>query len=642
MLREERILSLTGRVALFLDGREEKHRAVSLRSVPSIVLAVPRRLAATSLFCRFVTDSGEYRTLPMAWQGTEGEFDVFLARFSADEAGLYFYSFRAEGAHGSFFGMRGKGDEVVFSRLFGGAHFQLTVTDFAYPPPSWLFGGIIYHVFVDRFFRAGHPPVRRDAILRSDWEGGIPEYPAVRGGHLENNEFFGGTLDGITEKLSELSELGVNCLYLSPIFEAYSNHKYDTGDYEKIDEMFGGEKAFFGLLRAAREAGMRVLLDGVFNHTGSDSVYFNRRGRYGASGAYRSKSSPYYGWYSFSEYPDSYESWWGIDTLPRLDQSSKSLRAFLVGEGGIVDRYASCGIGGFRLDVVDELPDDLVSDIKTALARRVSDSYLLGEVWEDASHKVSYGVRKKYYTGWELDGVMNYPLREGLVAYFRYKDTEKLSYALLEILPNMPRRIANGTMNLLGTHDTVRILTALAGEDEAGKTMDELAAARLSPSAYRWGRAQLMLAYLAIATLPGIPCIFYGDEAGLEGYGDPLCRRPYPWKRRDKTLLAAYRRIGRMRRGEPIFREGDFTLLHLDAEILLYSRTSGGIAVLILINRGDRGISLRFGAPATDLFHANGKGEHFLVPPMSGGVYRTRRGNTVGLCYDDGEVVYLK
>ncbi len=641
-LPEERILSSLGRQALFLDGASLAHRAVDVGETLSVLAWVPRRLAITALFCRLVTDGGEYRTERMVWRGTGAECDLYECALSVSDPGLCFYSFLGEGAHGRLFGMRGAGaDEIAFSRSESGAHFQLTVTDFVYPAPRWLYGGIIYHIFVDRFFRVGCPPVREDAILNPDWDHGIPEYPAVRGGHMENNEFFGGTLDGIRKKLPELLALGVNCLYLSPIFEAYSNHKYDTGNYERIDEMFGGEEAFFRLLSAAEASGVRVILDAVFNHTGSDSIYFNRKGRYPSLGAYQSKASPYYGWYSFHTYPDTYDCWWGITTLPRLDQSSKTLRAFLTGDGGIVDRYARCGIGGLRLDVVDELPDDLVSDIKDRLAKSRPDAVLIGEVWEDASHKVAYGVRKRYYTGRELDSVMNYPLREGLISYFRYGDTERLSYALSEVLPNMPERIANAAMNLLGTHDTVRILTAIAGDAEEGKTMEELAPARLSPDAYLWGRRQVILAYLVIATLPGVASIFYGDEVGLEGYRDPLNRRPYPWKRRDLTMLSAFRAIGRMRRSEPLFRDGEFTLLHLDRELLIFSRRRGPSLALTVINRSERGLSLRFATPVSSLL-GGGRRARFFLYPSEGGVFRSRTGNTLRLCYDDGEAVYFK
>ena len=641
-LREDRLLSGAGECELFLGGRPVFENAVDVGRPLRIVVRLPRRVGATGLSCVLSRDEGEVLRLSMRHRGTFGGEDVYECLFRPSAAGLFFFCFFGKSPSGDFFGMRGAaGRALSLSRAGAGAHFQLTVTDFAYPTPHWLLGGIIYHIFVDRFRRTGSPSVRAGAVLNPDWEGGVPRYPEYPGGPLENNDFFGGTLDGITEKLSELRRLGVNCLYLSPIFESASNHRYDTGDYERIDPLLGGEAAFLRLLAAARRHRMRVVLDGVFNHTGSDSRYFNKFGRYPTLGAYQSKASPYFEWYRFSEHPDKYESWWGIDTLPRLSYESPALRELLFGEGGIIARYAAKGIGGFRLDVVDELPDEVVEKIKARLASVSPEAVLFGEVWEDASCKVAYGVRRRYYTGRELDGVMNYPLREGLIAYFRCGDVRPLCYALTEVLPNMPRRIAALTMNLLGTHDTVRVLTALVGEEAGGRSPAELAIAALSPSEYRRGRRLLILAYLSLATLPGIPSIFYGDEVGMEGYADPLNRRPYPWHRRDTGLLSAYRRIGRMRRREPTLRTGGFRLLYLDTSLFVFSRFCGRRVTVTVINRATRGVALRFDRSVTPLYGAERRGERFLLYPETGAVFRTVRGTQLRLCYDDGEELYF-
>lgn len=641
-LDDRRLLSGRGRCELFCGARPLVARAVDLGRSVKIVAHVPRALGTFELLCIPATDSGESDRIPMRYRGIAMGRDVYECTLRPRRAGLFFYSFLGNGPTGMFYGMRAAGrDEIAFSRAASGAHFQLTVTDFAYGAPAWLYGGIIYHIFVDRFRRAGFYRPREDAVVHTEWEDGCPLYPSFRGGHTENNDFFGGTLDGIVEKLDDLVRLGVSCLYLSPVFEAYSNHKYDTGDYEKIDGAFGGHAAFLRLVDAARRRGMRIILDVAFNHTGSDSVYFNKRGRYPSVGAYQSKASPYYGWYTFYEYPDRYESWWGISTLPRLSPDTPSLRAFLTGEDGIVARYAALGIGGLRLDVVDELSDGFVRDIKARLASKAPDAVLFGEVWEDASHKVAYGVRKQYYVGNELDGVMNYPLREGLISYFRAGDTRAIDYALSEVLPNMPRRIAACTMNLLGTHDTVRILTALVGEDADGRTMDELASLRLSPDAYRRGRRLLILAYLALATLPGVPSIFYGDETGMEGYADPFNRRPYPWHRRDRHLLREFRAIGQMRRREPVFREGGFRLLYLSTEVLLFSRYAGKRTVLTVINRSARGLRVCFERPTVALFGGESGERRHLLPSESGAVFRTVHGRRLSLRFDDGEAIYF-
>lgn len=641
-LREERLLLGRGECELFLGGRPVPENAVEVGAALRIVLRLPRRVGATAIHFVLSRDEGEVLRLPMRYRGLLSGYDVYECVLRPTCSGLFFYAFSGKSPSGDFYGMRGaEGRALSLSRIGAGAHFQLTVTDFAYPPPRWLLGGIIYHIFVDRFRRTGTPSVRQGSVFNPDWENGTPQYPEYRGGPLENNDFFGGTLDGITEKLPDLSRLGVSCLYLSPIFEAASNHRYDTGDYGRIDPLLGGEAAFLRLLTAARRHGMRVILDGVFNHTGSDSRYFNKRGRYPTLGAYQSKDSPYFGWYRFSEYPERYESWWGIDTLPRLSYDSPTLREYLLGEGGIISRYASLGIGGFRLDVVDELPDEVVESIKARLAAVFPEAILFGEVWEDASCKVAYGVRRRYYTGRELDGVMNYPLRSGLIAYFRSGELHPLRYALTEVLPNMPRRIAALTMNLLGTHDTERVLTALVGEEEGERTPAELATASLSPEQYRRGRRLLILAYLALATLPGIPTVFYGDEVGMEGYRDPLNRRPYPWHRRDRQLLAAYRAIGAMRRREPTFRTGGFRLLHLDASLFVFARYRGHRVTVTVLNRALRAVAVRFDRAVTPLYGAGRRGDRFILSSEAGAVFRGVRGTGLRLCFDDGEELYF-
>jgi glycosidase len=224
----------------------------------------------------------------------------------------------------------------------------------------------------------------------------------------------------------------------------------------------------------AKEKGIGILLDGVFNHTGSDSVYFNQKGRFPSIGAAQSPDSPYYSWYHFYSYPDSYECWWNIDILPRINPGEPSCAAYFVGEGGIIDRWASIGIAGMRLDVADELPDDFIANIKARLSLKNPESLLYGEVWEDASNKIAYDKRKQYYLGNELDGAMNYPLRDGILRYLREGNVSSMRYYIDEVMPNTPRRILHTQMNLIGTHDTLRAITALVGESPEGHTNAEL------------------------------------------------------------------------------------------------------------------------------------------------------------------------
>ena len=238
-----------------------------------------------------------------------------------ENSGLYFIGFYIKTVAGDAYAYKPScGNTVAFRKAEGDMpyQFQLTVSDFSHNAPEWIYGGIIYHVFVDRFCRTVETPMRRDSILNTDWDNGIPEYPEYPGAHLENNTFFGGNLYGVADKLDYISSLGVNCIYLSPVFEAYSNHKYDTGNYMKVDDAFGGEDALRKLISEAQKSNIRIILDGVFNHTGDDSIYFNKYGKYDSIGAYQSKSSEYYSWYDFKEFAYEYTSWWGIKTRPRI------------------------------------------------------------------------------------------------------------------------------------------------------------------------------------------------------------------------------------------------------------------------------------------------------------------------------------
>jgi glycosidase len=440
--------------------------------------------------------------------------------------------------------------------------------------------------------------------------------------------FFGGNLDGVTEKLPYIASLGVCCIYLSPIFRAYSNHKYDTGDYTRVDEAFGGDGALSRLVKAAKSFGIRIVLDGVFNHTGDDSVYFNRRGTYPSLGAYQSEESPYGNWYTFRRRPDDYECWWNIPILPRLRTDEPSCREFFLGKDGVIAKWTRAGVAGFRLDVADELSDSFIRGIRERLDENGEDTVLWGEVWEDASNKIAYGRRRRYYWGGELDGVMNYPLREGLLAYFRRGDTAPLRYALEEVLPAAPKAVADRQMNLLGTHDTLRILTALGGASEEGKSNDELAHLRMTKEERRLALERLKLAYLALATLPGLPCIYYGDEVGMEGYRDPFNRLPFPWHRMDGELLAYYRAVGELRGKESLYREGELRLHTLTPSRLVFSRTDGSRCAVTVINRSQSPLPIRLPKGARVLFGGVGEAGGAL-PPMSGAVIRMRAGDAL-------------
>ncbi len=446
--------------------------------------------------------------------------------------------------------------------------------------------GIIYHIFVDRFKRSGRCGIKDTAVLDPDWDNGIPQYAEYPGAHLSNNVFFGGDLYGIIEKLDYIAALGTKTIYLSPVFDAYSNHKYDGGDYLTVDTMFGGDSALAELCRAAKERGMNIILDGVFNHTGDDSVYFNKYGRYPSVGAYQSENSPYRSWYSFGESRDEYDSWWGIKIMPRLNSTNPDFQNFICNR--VVEKWMKAGVFGWRLDVADELSEDFLARFRSAVKTRNGDGVIIGEVWEDATDKVSYGHRREYLHGAELDSVMNYPLRSAVIAYVKYGNCDYLRGCTEGTYRRYPKCSSDNLMNFLGTHDTERIITVLGGESAANRSNAELSVMRMTDDERAHAVSRLKLAYSIIAGLPGVPCVFYGDEAGLEGYRDPFCRRPFPWSRINEGLLEHYRRIGTVRRETDVFRDGYFSIISLTDSHVVYERTpcdKGDTKVIVAASR---------------------------------------------------------
>ena len=518
------------------------------------------------------------------WYGTEKGFDFYKVGVpeGIGERGLYFYSFEVNTPHGRFFG---GADGSALSREDTGSA-QLLIFDEKYAFPKWLGNGIIYHIFVDRFARGGEVEKREDAVYYKDWFG-TPEFCAKPGDFLRNNTFFGGTLYGIIDKLDYIKSLGVSCIYLSPVFKAYSNHKYDTGDYMTVDEGFGGDEALEALFKAAKEKGIFVILDGVFNHVGDDSLYFNHFGKYDSVGAYQSEESPFYKWFNFFDYPDGYDAWWGIGNLPKVNKGPE-FRKYICGKGGVIDKYMKMGAGGFRLDVVDELEASFTDEICKAVKRGKKDAYIVGEVWEDASNKRAYDELKTYFQGVQLDSVMNYPFKEAIISYVKSGNSDHFVWTVNTVTAHYPPHKTAALMNILGTHDTERILTVL-GCDNAGEMQNcELAEFKLGEEQRKEALLRLKIASLLQFTLPGIPCVYYGDEAGLEGGRDPFNRRTYPWGREDTEILSWYRSLGKLRNSESVFAKGDFEFLHVRGGLVVYRRFDGEECIVIAVNLGER------------------------------------------------------
>lgn len=600
--------------------------------VITLCAEVPRTFGAEAVVLRFAPDGEETRDIPFSFAATDFLTDRYetvldTAALCDGTGGLFWYELLLVRGADTLFS--DSTDNVHFTLSpHNGTRFRLLVYAPEFHPPAWLAGATMYHVFVDRFCRdANAPPVKPGAKLNPDWRHGIPEFAAKNGDPLENRTFFGGTLDGVTEQLDRLREYGVTVLYLSPIFDARSNHRYDTGDYETVDPAIGGDAAFDRLIAAAHARGMHVILDGVFNHTGDDSRYFNRYGTYPTVGAYQSPQSPYARWYSFRHFPDDYACWWGIPILPKLNQSDPDCRRYFTAPGGIIARWLTRGADGWRLDVADELPDAFLDELRQ-VAKQVSggEAAVIGEVWENAADKIAYGHRRRYLRGGQLDSVMNYPFRNAVLELLSRRDVGTFVRTLTEIYASYPREVCDSLMNLLGTHDTARILTVLGdptGGD--GKSNAELSALRLSPDARKRAVALLRIASTLQYTVYGFPSVYYGDEAGLEGYHDPFCRRPYPWGDEDPVLTAHYRLLGRFRAAHPALRGGDFRFLYVTDTAFLYERAGGDERVLVAVNVGNAPASVPVpDGTWIDLLSAAPVRDTLILPPVSGALLEKR------------------
>ena len=522
----------------------------------------------------FYPDGGEKREIAMVYERVAGAYDLYKLTLQFDKPGLFWYHFLVDSTYGSSF--------TVPENQGGG--FQIT----AYVPsdktPDWILGGLIYHIFVDRFCRGGELKLRPGAVHRPDW-GGCPYYLPDEKGIVHNNDFFGGDLYGIIEKLPYLEELGVTCLYLSPVFEASSNHKYDTNDFMKVDQSFGGDEALVKLCKEAGARGMKVILDGVFNHVGSDSRYFNRYGKYEDLGAYQSENSPYRDWFTFLE-DGRYDAWWGIELLPAINENSVSYRNFICGENGVIEHWMKKGVAGWRLDVVDELPDVFLDPLCAVMKRQNSGAFIVGEVWEDASNKVAYSVRRRYFLGGQLDSVTNYPLKNSIIACIKEGNILQLAATMTTLCRNYPKAVLNSLMNILGTHDTMRVLTALGGTDfpEGKMAMSQY---RLNSAEFALARKRLMLASVLQFTLPGVPCVYYGDEAGMDGGADPFNRRCYPWGAEDLQLIEWYKKLSKLRGENNCFKDGKYELSEARRGVFAFTRGGGSGRVLTAVNVSD-------------------------------------------------------
>lgn len=498
------------------------------------------------------------------------------------------------------------GDSILFYGAEGGVgtfgemprFYGLTVYDAGFTTPEWFRSSVVYQIYPDRF-ACSDPAAFCDRIEayrktgraaeKMEW-GAMPLYRPHGGNHeYAPDDYFGGDLAGIREKLPYLKDLGITALYLNPIFSAHSNHRYNTADYFCIDPILGTEEDFDRLAEEAKALGIRIILDGVFSHTGDDSIYFDRYGRYG-TGACSQPDSPYRSWYRFSEYPNRYECWWGFDTLPNVEELDPSYTEFVQGENGVLRHWLRHGASGWRLDVADELPDRFIRGIRQSIKSLDPDAVLIGEVWDNCATKIGPEGRRGYVNGDLLDSAMNYPFRDATLAYLR-GHIDAFGYAgwLQTIREDYPKPFYDACLNLLGSHDTGRLLTMLCGCPDP-KSLSREQQADYVPDADALSRAKrlLLLATAIQMSLPGVPCIYYGDEVGLQGMRDPFNRGTFPWGSEDAELHNGIRSLIRFRNQTEALQNGRLRMGAIGQDLFAVLRYSKTETVVLLTNRSDR------------------------------------------------------
>ena len=552
--------------------------------VCTLHLHIPASVGAVKVECILChPDGSKERSVPMTREETVDAYEIYGGSFSLKSTGLYFYHFYITKPD-SGFRLFKYGDDT---NMEAGDLWQLSCVPADFHTPEWSKGAIIYQIFPDRFCKVGDCDLTgklQPYSVHESWDEEVCWRPNEKGEVL-NNDFYGGNFRGIQEKLPYIASLGATILYLNPISKSFSSHRYDTGDYKQPDPMLGTMEDFTRLCNAAHERGMRVILDGVFSHTGSNSLYFDKNRAFGGNGAYCSQQSPYYSWYQFHQWPDSYNSWWGFDTLPTVNKLDPAFLEYIItGEDSVIAHWLRAGCDGFRLDVADELPNEFLVVLKKRLHQLNPNALLMGEVWEDASNKYSYGQLRRYFTDGELDSVMNYPFRTAILNFLRGQDGGyQLCNTVMSIVENYPPQVVLSNMNLLSTHDSPRILTALVDDFEGSR--EEKARRNLSQEQLKLALSRMEMAVFFQYTLPGSPSIYYGDEAEMQGHNDPFNRRPYPWGRENTTLLSYFRALGQLRAQQEVLRLGDIAFFHADEGKIGFTRSYRRKTLRIYVNR---------------------------------------------------------
>lgn len=549
-----------------------------------ISIDIPKHCKTLEVFIEFFIEQQKAFEFALPQKEDINEnYERYSGSFSIAAANLYFYRFFIK-TQESDFPLYKEG--FCDTNICKGDFWQLTCTPKEYSVPEEFFGSVMYQIFPDRFYKKGEVNLEGKLepyyIHSSTKE--MPEFRPDKNGEVLNCDFFGGNLNGIKAKLPYLKKLGVSVIYLNPIFKAYSNHRYDTADYKKIDEMLGSEDDFKSLCKRAHRLGIKIILDGVFSHTGSRSIYFES--------AISDEGSPYREWFDFKNYPDDYTSWWGIKTLPCVNEMNESFQNYIYkDEDSVLAHWLSIGADGFRLDVADELPDEFILGLRRRLKEINPKALLIGEVWEDASNKISYDRRRRYFSAGELDSVMNYPFRNAILDFVLGNDGgENFRKTVLTICENYPKDTLNVLMNFLSTHDTQRALTVLSGA-KAPETKEQRAEFRLTEAQRELAEKRLMAAAAMQFILPGMPSIYYGDEIGTQGFEDPFCRTFFNWEReKGSSLKRFFASLCRIRNKSEALKLGQTQVECISEGIIKIIRESGKERIEGLVNCSQRSV----------------------------------------------------
>lgn len=508
------------------------------------------------------------------------DYSIFSVNLEKLDIGIYYYFFEIVSDYEMKIISKVNGEAQITEHMIP---WQLTVYDNKYKTPDWIKGGIMYQIFPDRFYKSDkYKAVEalndEERIKHDNWYD-IPN-SNIDTVDYSAKDFFMGNLDGIRDRKEYLEFLNIDLVYLNPIFESAENHRYSTGDYYKIDPYLGNNEIFQSMCNDFKESNIEIMLDGVFSHTGSDSIYFNKESRYDEVGAYNSVKSRYYPWFKFTEYPDKYESWWGFSNLPTLNKDNEDYINFVCKEeDGVLNYWQKRGIKAWRFDVIDELPDIFIDSMRDSIKKNDKDALMIGEVWEDASNKVAYGLRRRYLLGEQMDSVMNYPWRNAIIDFVKNKDAIGFSKNILEIINNYPTPSIDTMMNLISSHDTERITTVL-GVDISSVENEKHKDFILDDEQYKESKEMHKFASFIQFTLPGVPSIYYGDEIAMQGFRDPFNRAGFNYKNGDSDMLHHYKSLVNFRRKYKKNFISGFKLIDGDKNHVTYRRNN----ILCIIN----------------------------------------------------------